>query len=128
MSPAVFVFIALGGAIGACGRYAVTLLASRIWPEQSLPIGTLGANILGCLLIGVLAGLAESRLALSPEARSFLFVGLLGGFTTFSSFGLETLLLLREGSYGWAALYVLFQVGVGLVVVAGGYTLGRLGA
>ncbi|MEZ4647453.1 MAG: fluoride efflux transporter CrcB [Candidatus Eisenbacteria bacterium] len=124
----VFLFIALGGAIGACCRYAVTLLASRIWPEQSLPIGTLGANILGCLCIGVLAGLAESRLALSPEARSFLFVGLLGGFTTFSSFGLETFLLLREGNYGWAALYVLFQVGVGLVVVAGGYALGRLAA
>ena len=122
------VWIAIGGALGATFRYGLTVLAGRIWPDQSLPIGTLASNLIGCLCIGLLAGIAEGRVHFSPELRSFLFVGLLGGFTTFSSFGLETLLLLRGGGYGWAALYVFFQVGIGLVAVAGGYALGRMGA
>lgn len=121
------VWIALGGALGATLRYGLSVLAARIWPDQNLPIGTLAANLIGCLVIGLLAGVADGRVHLSTELRGFLFVGLLGGFTTFSSFGLETLLLLRSGGYAWAALYIFFQLGVGLVAVAGGYALGRAG-
>jgi CrcB protein len=126
-SATIVAAVAVGGAIGAVSRYALSLAAARLWPEQNLPIGTLAANLIGCLAIGVLAGASLERIDLSPPVRSFLFVGLLGGFTTFSSFGLEAWLLFRENGPGWAALYVAFQVVSGLLAVAGGYALGRLG-
>lgn len=124
----IVLYVAVGGALGAISRYALSAAAARFWPEQNLPIGTLAANVIGCLVIGILAGASLERIELSPEVRSFLFVGVLGGFTTFSSFGLETWLLFREDGLGWAALYVAFQVTSGLLAVAGGYALGRLGS
>ena len=89
------------------------------------PIATMVVNLAGCLVIGLLAGLlASERITLRPHGREFVFVGLLGGFTTFSTFGLDTLLLSRAHAPGQAALNVALQVVGGLIAVSIGYWLG----
>ncbi len=89
------------------------------------PIGTVVVNVAGCLVIGLLAGLlASERIALRAHWREFIFVGLLGGFTTFSTFGLDTFLLTRTHSAGQAAVNVAIQVAGGLVAVWLGYQVG----
>jgi len=89
-------------------------------------ISTLAINVIGCAIIGLLAGqLAIGRLSMSQSLRLFVFVGLLGGFTTFSSFGLDTFTLAREGRHYAAAFNVTTQVTVGLLAVAGGFALGH---
>ncbi|MBM3853704.1 MAG: fluoride efflux transporter CrcB, partial [Verrucomicrobia bacterium] len=96
------VIIALGSALGGVARYWVSgLVAARI--GETFPWGTLVVNVSGSALIGVLAAWADSaRVGLPPEARQFLMVGVLGGYTTFSSFSLQTLRLLQDGD-GWRA-------------------------
>jgi CrcB protein len=84
-------------------------------------------NLLGCALIGALAGLAESRQVFSPELRTFAFIGLIGGFTTFSAFGFETVAMARDGEYLRAAFNVAVHVviGLGLVWLAYGLASSR---
>jgi fluoride exporter len=89
------------------------------------PYGTLVVNIVGCLLIGFLSGLAENRSVFGPEVRLFLFIGILGGFTTFSSFGYETFSLARDNENLAAAVNVFAQLILGLVGVWFGNTLAR---
>jgi len=102
------------------GRWAI-----RALPDFGLPVGTLLVNVVGCLLLGLLAGLAESRNLIREEARLLLMVGLLGGFTTFSTFGYETLDLAR-GSDKWLSLvYVLASVCVGVGTAWLGNLAGR---
>ncbi len=79
-----------GGFLGALARYGLSGLVQRQLPFASFPYGTLVVNLMGCALIGVLAGLAESRQMFGSEVRTFAFIGVLGGFTTFSTFGYET--------------------------------------
>lgn len=119
MVPALLV--ALGGAIGSVGRFKVSewVLASQ--PGWKFPIGTFVVNVAGCLTIGLLAGLAERPGGMSTEARLLLFTGLVGGFTTFSAFGLETFTLLRRGDALIAFSYVALSVIVGLAAVALGF-------
>ena len=89
------------------------------------PVGITVINISGCLAIGLLAGLiASTRIAMSPAARDFAIVGILGGFTTFSTFGLDTLMLMRSNSPGSAAANVLVQVVGGVLAVWLGYSIG----
>ena len=83
-------------------------------------------NLVGCLCIGLIAGLSENRQIFSLETRTFIVIGLLGGFTTFSAFGHETIQLARDGEAVAAAANVGVQVGVGLAAVWGGYSLSRL--
>jgi CrcB protein len=86
-----------GGFIGSVLRFAVSGLVQRIFPFSGFPYGTLVVNITGCLGIGLLSGLAESRQIITPETRLFLLIGLLGGFTTFSTFAYEGVEMLRDG-------------------------------
>jgi len=117
--------IALGGALGSMARHGVNVAVARTLGQASYT-STLLVNISGCAMIGVLAGqLTVGRLTMSPTLRAFVFVGILGGFTTFSTFGLDTLTLVREGRPGTAALNAVGQVVVGLLAVAGGYAAGQ---
>lgn len=98
------VSIGAGGAIGSVLRYIASGWIQRADLWGSFPAGTLAVNVLGCTAIGLLGGLSDARSVLGPTARLFLFIGLLGGFTTFSSFGYETLALLRAGEAAKAVL------------------------
>jgi CrcB protein len=89
------------------------------------PFGTFSVNLLGCFLIGLLAGLAEYRGLFTPELRALLLVGFLGGFTTFSTFGFESVQLIRDGEFMLAGLNVVGQVILGLVGVWLGFVLAR---
>lgn len=118
--------VGLGGFLGAISRYGLNGFVYGILREPLFPYGTLLVNVLGCLAIGFLAGLAEARGLFSPEARVFLLIGFLGSFTTFSTFGYETLQLLRGGDLGAAAVNVGAQVLLGLGGVWAGDALARL--
>jgi CrcB protein len=118
--------VGLGGGLGTMGRYALGGLIGRLKSGWSFPIETLVINVVGCLAIGLLAGLAESRGVFTGVTRAFLFAGVLGGFTTFSTFGYETFQLLRDGQLAAAALSAGLQVVGGLGAVWGGAALARL--
>jgi len=115
-----------GGFIGSSLRYLMGGLVHRFVRDATFPWGTALVNITGCLFIGLLAGLAEERGILGAEARTFVLIGLLGGFTTFSSFGFETLQLVRQGQGIAAAANVVGQVALGLGAVWAGLALARL--
>jgi CrcB protein len=116
--------VALGGALGSLARHWVNLeMAHRL--ERSVPNSTFVVNVVGCLAIGAVAGLvAGERLHLSPEMRTFILVGVLGGFTTFSSFGLDTFTLAYGGDYSRALWNVTGQVALGLGALWIGFYLG----
>ncbi len=119
-------YIGLGGLLGSIGRFLVAGLMNRLNPAMAFPVGTFSVNIIGCFLIGLLYGLAETRSLFTSETRLFLFIGVLGGFTTYSTFAIESLLLLKEGDILKAALNILLHVIFGLVAVWAGDTLSRL--
>ncbi|PID40897.1 MAG: fluoride efflux transporter CrcB, partial [Proteobacteria bacterium] len=104
--------IGLGGFIGAIFRFLVSGGVQALLKSAAFPAGTMAVNIIGCLLIGLGGGLMESRQLFSPEWRAFLFVGVLGSFTTFSTFGLETFNLARGGQW----LPALSNVGISLIL------------
>ena len=119
----IWVAVAVGGAAGSMLRHAVNVGIHRL-TGQTVPAAVAAVNISGCLVIGLLAGtIAAGRWTPSPAMRVFVFVGVLGGFTTFSSFGLDTLALVREGRPLLAAINVLGQVALGLLAVFLGYTV-----
>jgi CrcB protein len=109
--------VALGGAIGSVARYALSGYVLRHTLDWRFPAGTFTVNVVGCLVAGVLAGLAEKHDVLSPDARLLLFTGLLGGFTTFSAFGLETMHLVKRGDLATASANVALSVLAGLVAL-----------
>ncbi|MGQ0614761.1 MAG: fluoride efflux transporter CrcB [Planctomycetaceae bacterium] len=111
--------IGIGGGSGAMARQALGGWVQR-WAGPGFPAGTLTVNLLGCLLVGAGMTLAESRLAAFPAARLLLTAGFLGGFTTFSAFGYETLQLLRDAAWGRAMLSVAANVILGVCAVAAG--------
>lgn len=100
-------------------------LVQKLDPLGTFPYGTLSVNVLGCLVIGVLGGLADARGVLGPTARLVVVLGVLGGFTTFSTFAYETLALLRDGEHLHAAANVLSSVAVSMVAVWIGYAVGN---
>ena len=108
MNPTSYLLVAVGGAIGSVGRAWVGIAAARLF-GLGFPWGTMIINILGSAIIGIIAAtaLSPSRTILSPEIRIFLMVGFCGGFTTFSSFSLQTLRLAQDGQWLWAAANVL---------------------
>ena len=116
--------VGLGGFIGAVLRYWLSGAAQR-WVGIAFPLGTLSVNMLGCAVLGALMCLVEYRQWFGPNMRMFLTVGILGGLTTFSTFGYETFALLRDGQL-WTALgNVAANVGLGTVAVAVGWFVAK---
>ena len=116
--------VAVGGALGAVCRYLLGNFISRA-SGSALPWGTFAINIIGCFCMGLLMTLIVDREILPAAWRLFLCVGFLGGFTTFSSFGYETLMLLMEGRLLAVLAYVGGSVGLGLVAAAAGVLCAR---
>jgi CrcB protein len=114
-----FVLVFLGGGIGATARYWLQGAVYRI-TGAGFPYGTLAVNILGSLLIGLLMSFFDERFVVNPSLRIFLAIGILGGFTTFSSFSYETMALLRDGSYAFG----LWNIASSIVVCLGATWLG----
>ena len=119
-------WVGLGGFLGSVGRFVMAGMINRFSPALGFPLGTLTVNVLGCLAIGFLHSLAETRSWLGPETRIFLFIGVLGGFTTYSTFGFESLTLLKDGAILKASANIILHVFVGLAAVWLGDFLGRL--
>lgn len=115
----------LGGLLGSSLRYLVGGWVHRMMNGALFPYGTLFVNATGCLAIGFLAGLAETRGLFSGEARVFLLIGVLGGYTTFSTFGYETFQLLRDGQGAMAASNMFLQILFGIAGVWTGAVLSR---
>ncbi|MBX3739366.1 MAG: fluoride efflux transporter CrcB [Akkermansiaceae bacterium] len=113
--------VGLGGAIGSIARWMLGGAILHRLPNLKFPLGTFAVNILGCLLIGIIAGLAERRGVFSSDARLFLMTGLCGGFTTFSAFANENVFLLRRGESATALLYIGGSVIAGLLAVWAGF-------
>lgn len=116
--------VALGSALGGCLRYLATLGVNALI-QHGFPWGTFAVNVAGCLLIGILHVLIVERGGGTETLRLFAMVGVLGGFTTFSSFSLETLLLVQQGALGRAVTYVVASVVVCLVSSVAGMALAR---
>ena len=112
--------IGFGGFLGTIARFGLSSLVQRV-SGSSFPWGTLVVNVAGCLAIGVVAYFAEDRESVGPAARLFVTAGVMGGFTTFSAFGVETVSLIREQSY-WSAT---LNVGASLVLGLGAVWAGR---
>lgn len=117
--------VGIGGFVGSVLRYLVSGWVQESSGSSTFPYGTLTVNAAGCLLIGFLGGLAETRQLFDPELRLFLFIGVLGGFTTFSTFGYETVNLLREAQFIAAASNILLQVLAGVGAAFLGFFLSR---
>lgn len=117
--------VGTGGFIGTVGRYLLGGWIHRLVPMATFPVGTLYVNLLGCFLIGLLGGLSESRQMFGPELRIFIFMGILGGFTTFSIFAHETLALARDAEFARALANIGEQLIGGLASAWVGYTLVR---
>jgi CrcB protein len=121
----VWLVIGVGAALGGIARHAINQAVHGRVPGATFPAGIFLVNVVGSAAIGVLAGLlAANRLEMSPNARAFVFVGILGGFTTFSSFSLDTLALARDGHLGQALANAGGQVGLSLLAVWIGYRVG----
>lgn len=117
--------IGLAGFAGTVTRYWISGWVARRFGE-TFPTGTLAVNLAGCFLIGFCFFLLQGRYLVDPLTRSLIFLGFLGGFTTFSSFGLQTFALLKDGEIGWAVLNLLISNLGGLGMVWLGYVSSRL--
>ncbi|NSW58493.1 MAG: fluoride efflux transporter CrcB [Armatimonadetes bacterium] len=114
----------LGGGVGAACRYILSLAAARIYGD-SFPWGTLGVNFAGCFLIGLVFALGVERAAISPEFRLLLVTGFLGGLTTFSSYGIETIGLVRDAQWASGLANIAANNVGGLLLVLAGLWIGR---
>lgn len=115
--------VGLGGFAGSVARYLVSKL-NVTWHVLAIPMGTLTVNVLGSLLIGFLVGISAKSNLISNELRLMLMVGFCGGFTTFSSFTNENLMLMQNGQFLTVILYTILSVILGFLAVYLGYILG----
>jgi CrcB protein len=118
------ILIALAGLLGTLLRYWLSGVVARQYGE-TFPWGTMAVNLVGCFLAGVVFYITEERFLVNAVLRTVILIGFLGGFTTFSSYGLQTFTLLRDGEFGLATLNVAASNLFGLLMVWAGYTLAR---
>ena len=118
------ILISIVGAVGALSRYTLSNLISKEF-QTNFPLGTLGVNLLGCFIIGVAWQFSE-HFAIAKNVRLFFFVGLLGAFTTFSTFGLESLHLFKDGHVKSAVLNIFLNNILGIILVLLGIFIYRL--
>ncbi len=116
------ILIGVAGLIGTLLRYWLSGFVARRYGE-TFPVGTLVVNVIGCLIAGAVFNLTEERFLVNPTLRTVILIGLLGGFTTFSSYGLQTFTLLRDGEFGFASLNIVVSNVLGLLMVWIGYSL-----
>lgn len=126
MTAKAILLVALGGALGSVARYKLSGYVLQHTIDWRFPAGTFAVNVIGCLVAGLLAGLAEKHDFMSAETRLLVFTGILGGFTTFSAFGLETMFLLRRGEFLVAGANIVLSVVVGLAALWLGLGLASL--
>ncbi|HTU55526.1 MAG TPA: fluoride efflux transporter CrcB [Acetobacteraceae bacterium] len=119
-----YIAIAIGGTLGCWARYAMTNLVQAIY-GRDFPYATLSINVLGAFVMGFLFIETLERLTVSPAVRTGVLTGMLGGFTTFSTFEMETLLLTEQGDVPKALLYVFLSVGLGFLAAFGGAYIAR---
>ncbi len=117
------IYIGAGGFLGAVSRFLLAGLFQRAARVFWFPSGTLGVNLLGCFVIGLLGGWVENRGLFRPELRSLLIIGFLGSFTTFSTFGYETLVFLRDQEFLYAGMNIFLHFFLGLTAVYFGYQM-----
>src|SRR3954454_16040016 len=115
--------VAIGGALGSVARYKLGGFVLHHTEGWNFPVSTFLVNVLGCFVIGILAALVEHHDLFSPSLRLLLFTGVLGGFTTFSAFGYESVFLLRRGLVSVASGYIILSVVCGLAAVGAGMKL-----
>jgi CrcB protein len=114
--------IAIGGAVGSVARHLLSTFVLRV-TGTLFPLDTFVVNVIGCLVFGAIAGAATQRVQIAPALRLFLLTGILGGFTTFSSYAFESFTLVRDGQFLWASLNVVGQVIAGLAGMWAGYVI-----
>lgn len=119
-------YVGLGGMLGSMARYAATLAITKVFPTP-FPYGTFAVNIAGCLVIGLIFGWSQRYEWLTPEWRFFLATGFCGGFTTFSSFALENMLLLHDRHYVTFAAYAILSFVLCMAAVFAGFAVARQG-
>ncbi len=119
----ILIAIALGGALGAVLRYGVSISSAAVW-GTSFPYGTLIVNITGSLFIGIFYAMFQDRMV-APETRALIQIGLLGAFTTFSTFSLETLKLMEQGDVLRAGMNISFNLVLCLLATWAGLLVGR---
>ena len=124
MDIKVLLIVGSGGFVGAVSRYLVSGWVQEFL-KNPFPYGTMAVNSIGSLILGILAGLSQ-KVIVSPNIRLFLGIGLLGAFTTFSTFSYETMMLLRSQSYGEALLNVGVSLVAGIIAVYAGFGVSQL--
>src|SRR3977135_3282912 len=122
MQFSILLAIAIGGAFGSLARYYVSAVIYNA-TGPAFPYGILGVNVLGGLIMGIVVELGALKLNYSPEIRALLTTGILGGFTTFSAFSLDTALLIERGDWTGAALYMIGSVVLSVAALFGGLAL-----
>lgn len=118
--------VGMGGFAGSICRYIVSGLSQRLFDDPFFPYGTLTVNVAGCLLIGLLGGLSETRHIFTPEIRALILIGFLGGFTTFSTFGYEIFTIARNGLFVAALTNLILHLVLGFTAVWLGFSLSKL--
>ena len=117
--------VAVGGSVGATVRYLTSVVGTRLF-GGSFPVGTVVANLVGCFAAGLLVGLLERRLVLSPIMELLLFTGFLGALTTLSAFSVETISFVRDGNWGLALTHITLNAVLGIVLAVAGMFVARV--
>ncbi|MCP3875253.1 MAG: fluoride efflux transporter CrcB [Desulfobacteraceae bacterium] len=118
--------IGIGGFAGSICRFIITDLSNKLFNDSFFPYGTLTVNVIGCLLIGLLGGLSETRHVFTPEIRAMILIGFLGGFTTFSTFGYEIFTVARDAQLLSAMTNLILHLILGFGSVWIGFSISKL--